>query len=80
MRALVALDEKNKERTNVFILPTVLTHPSLRDGNEWSGPFSDGDEESWGAHPEAMEACGHEVMRRREEVEALNKQGSRVSR
>ena len=22
-------------------------------GNEWSGPFSDADEESWGAHPEA---------------------------
>ena len=30
-------------------------------GNEWSGPFSDADEESWGAHPEALEACGHEV-------------------
>lgn len=30
-------------------------------GNEWSGSFSDADEESWGAHPEALEACGHEV-------------------
>ena len=30
-------------------------------GNEWTGPFSDADEDSWNAHPEALEACGHEV-------------------
>lgn len=30
-------------------------------GNEWTGPFADADEESWNAHPEALEACGHEV-------------------
>jgi len=30
-------------------------------GNEWTGPFSDADEDSWNAHPEALEACEHEV-------------------
>jgi hypothetical protein len=30
-------------------------------GNEWTGPFSDADGDSWNAHPEALEACAHEV-------------------
>ena len=30
-------------------------------GNEWSGAFSDADEESWNANPDALEACNHEV-------------------
>lgn len=31
-------------------------------GNEWTGPFSDANEESWNAHPEALAACDHEVV------------------
>ena len=57
IRAVEVEVEGHDEYTSLRLVKIRNPHA----GNEWTGPFSDADEESWNAHPEALEACNHEV-------------------